>query len=61
MHFSNSLHDKKNWDKLYDNLTKKSYLEQDAALFERKKLTVNQIFSSKLWYIGQIYTIPKYI
>ena len=26
-----------------------------------KKLIINQIFLSKLWYIGQIYTIPKYI
>ena len=26
-----------------------------------KKLIINQIFLLKLWYIGQIYTIPKYI
>ena len=26
-----------------------------------KKLIINQILLSKLWYIGQIYTIPKYI
>ena len=26
-----------------------------------KKRTANQILSSKLWYIGQIYTIPKFI
>ena len=27
----------------------------------KKKRTVNQILSPKLWYIGQIYTIPKFI
>ena len=26
-----------------------------------KKIIVNQILLFKLWYIGQIYTIPKYI
>ena len=26
-----------------------------------RKLIINQILLSKLWYIGQIYTIPKYI
>ena len=26
-----------------------------------KKINVNQILLSKLWYRGQIYTIPKYI
>ena len=27
----------------------------------RKKIIVNKILLSKLWYIGQIYTIPKFI
>ena len=27
----------------------------------KKKRTVNKILSPKLWYIGQIYTIPKFI
>ena len=45
VHFHNSAHDNRNWDKIYDNLTKQnSYLEQNAALFERKKITRNQIF-----------------
>ena len=26
-----------------------------------KKIILNQIFLSKLWYIGQTYTVPKYI
>ena len=29
--------------------------------FRGKKLIINQILLSKLWYIWQIYTIPKYI
>ena len=38
VHFHNSAYDNKNWDKIYDNLTKQnSYLEQNAALSERKK------------------------
>ena len=28
---------------------------------KEKKRTVNKILLSKLWYIGQIYTIPKFI
>ena len=28
---------------------------------KKKERIVNQIFLSKLWYIGQIYTIPKFI
>ena len=27
----------------------------------KKKRIVNQILLSRLWYIGQIYTIPKFI
>ena len=26
-----------------------------------KKIIINQVFLPKLWYIGQTYTIPKYI
>ena len=37
-------------------------MEQSATLFEMKKRRiVNQILSFKLWYIGQIYTIQKFI
>ena len=45
LHFHNSAHDNRNWEKIYDDLTKQSlYLQQNAALFDRKKITVNQIF-----------------
>ena len=37
-------------------------MEQSATLFEMKKRRiVNQILSFKLWYIGPIYTVPKFI
>ena len=36
-----------------DNFTEKTFLIG-------KKIIVNQIILPKLWYIGQIYTIPKY-
>ena len=40
----------------------KKNFELSATLFGmEKKRTVNQILSSKLWYIGQIYTVPKFI
>ena len=62
VHFHNSAHDNRNWEKIYDDLTKQSlYLQQNAALFDRKKITVNQIFLSKLWEIDKINTIPKCI
>ena len=48
--------------------TKKNhYLEQSATLLSDQKQEksnkeiVNKFLLSKLWYIGQIYTIPKFI
>ena len=41
---------------------KNQYFKQSATLFGmKKKRIVNQVFLPKLWYIGQIYTIPKFI
>ena len=41
---------------------KKQNFELSAALFGmKKKRPVNQILLSKLWYIGQIYAIPKFM
>ena len=43
-------------------LKKNPYFKQNAILFGmKKKRIVNQVLSSKLWYIDQIYTIPKFI
>ena len=62
VHFGNSVPDNSNWDKISHILTKKNqFLEQSATLFGmKKKRIVNQILLSKLWYIGQMYTIPKF-
>ena len=42
---------------------KNQYFEQGATLFAMKikKRIVNQILLSKIWYVGQIYTIQKFI
>ena len=32
-----------------------------GGCLEKKKIIVKKILLSKLWYIGQIYTIPKFI
>ena len=42
--------------------TKKIYIWNRVRLTWRvKKIILNQILFSQLWYIGQIYTIPKYV
>ena len=38
---------------------KNQYFEQSATLLGMRKKDINQIFLSKFWYIGQIYTIPN--
>ena len=37
------------------------FVTECNALWNEKKRIVNQILLSKLWLIGQIYTIPKFI
>ena len=49
-----------NWDKIYDNLARKVYFEQYAALFERKKINTDEIIWWNIRHTGQIYyTILK--
>ena len=48
VHFGSSALDNSNWDKIIHRK------------FSWKRI-VNQILLSKLWYIGQIYTILKFI
>ena len=62
-HFGNTILNNSNQDKIRESIIKKS-----IAIWNRvrlslrgKKIIVNQILLSKLWYIGQVYTIPKYI
>ena len=62
INFDNFVQDNSNWDKIRDNIAKKIHMWNRVRLSLRgKKLVTNQILLSKLWYIGQIYTIPKYI
>ena len=37
------------------------FLTEYISLWDEKERTVNQILLYKLWLIGQIYTIPKFI
>ena len=62
VHFGKSILDNSNWDKISHSLTKKSILRIECnSLWDEKKGIVNRILFSKLWYMGQIYTIPKFI
>ena len=60
--FDNSIPDNCNWDKIGANIAKRIHIWSRVRLSLRgRKIIINQILLSKLWYIGQIYTIPKYI
>ena len=62
LNFDNFIPDNANWDKIRDNIAKKIHMWNRATLSLRgKKLITNQILLSKLWYIGQIYAVTKYI
>ena len=44
VHFYYSAHDNRNWDEIYDNLTKKFYIWNRMQLsLKQKKITVNRI------------------
>ena len=61
--FVNSSLDNSNWDKIKFNkeFNKKLHISNRVRLFLRgKKIIINQLLS-KVCYIIQIYTIPKYI
>ena len=52
----NSPIDNSNWDKISEGIIKKIHIWNIMRLsFKGKKIIVNQILSSKLCYIGQIY------
>ena len=57
VYFDNSVLYNSNWDKISNSKKKKSIFrrEYDSLWDEKKKLL------SKLWYISQIYSIPKFI
>ena len=59
INFGNFTLDNSIWDKISENITKKIHLWNRVRLSLRgRKLFINQILLSKLWYVGQIY---KYI
>ena len=62
LNFDNFIPDNSNWDKIKDNIAKKIHMWNRVRLSLRgKKLITNQILLSNLWYIGQIYAVPKCI
>ena len=48
------------WDKISENIVKNSISGVRLSL-RGKQMIINQIPLSKLWYIGQIHTIPEHI
>ena len=59
--FVNFSLDNSNWDKISESLTKKLHIWNRVRHSLRgKKIIINKLVP-KLWYIVQIYTIPKYI
>ena len=58
VNFGNSILDNSKWNKISDGIAKNPYLEQSEASL--KGVIVNQSLLSKLWYIGQFCTFPKY-
>ena len=62
INFGNSIFDNSNWDKISEGIIKTIHIWKRMRLsLRRKKIIVNQILLSKLWYTGQIYIFPKYI
>ena len=60
INFHNFISDNSNWEKIKDNIAKKIHIWNRVRLsLKGKKLIINQIVLSKLWYIAQIYTIPN--
>ena len=55
--FDNSVIDNSNWDKISHSLTKKSIFRREYNYPSDEK----KIFLSKLWYINQICSFPKFI
>ena len=62
VHFGNYVLDNSSWDEISHSLIKKSiYWTECNSPWKKEKRILNQILLSKLWYTGQIYTIPKVI
>ena len=63
VNFGNTIFDNSSRDKVNGRIIKKfiAIWNRVRLSLKGKKIIVNQILLFKLWYIGQIYTIPKYI
>ena len=62
VNFGNSIPDNSNWGKVIEGIIKRTHIWNRVRIsLWGKKIIVNQILFFKLWYIAQIYTIPKYI
>ena len=62
VNFGNSILGNSDWDKISESMIKKIYIEDRMKISLRgKKKLVNQILSSKLRCLSQIYTIPQCI
>ena len=60
--FENHTLDNSIWEKITENITKRIHIWSRVRLsLKGRRIIINQVLLSKLWYIGQIYTIPKHI
>ena len=60
VNFGNSIFNNCNWEIIIVCIIKKIDIWNRVRLSLRgKKIILNQILLSKLWYIGQAYAIPK--
>ena len=60
--FENYTPDNSIWEKITENIMKRIHIWNRVRLsLKGRRIIINQVLLSKLWYIGQIYTIPKYV
>ena len=60
VNFGKSILNNSKWDKIIEGYQKTHIWKRVRLSLGDKNIIRNQILVSKLWYIGQIYTIPKY-
>ena len=63
VNFGKSVLDNSDGDKISNSSTKKVNNSNRIcnSLWDEKKKIVNKMLLSKVWYIGQVYTVPKFI
>ena len=60
VNFGKSILDNRKWGKIIEGIAKTHIWNRVRLSLRGKNIIRNQILVSKLWYLGQIYTIPKY-